>query len=147
MSKYAWFTGAFAALLLVSGTALAQPAEREAHHALKAKAILGSHISIDGGQAVGTVDDILFSHEGSIEYLVVSDNGKYVLVPWEAAKFDYQKRTATVNITPEKFREVPTFTNDQWTEIYTPAFQTKIYTPYGLRPRAERRIERREGRP
>jgi 5-deoxy-D-glucuronate isomerase len=102
-------------------------------------------VSIRGDLAIGTVEDIVFTDDGTIDYLVVVNEGKNVLVPWEAAKFDFDKRTASVNITQERFREVPTFTEAQWSTAYEPAFQQRVYTSYGLRPRDERRIERREG--
>src|SRR5438552_2303503 len=58
----------------------------------KAKSVLGSKVSITGGLTIGTVDDIIFSDDGYIDYLVVLNEGKYVLVPWQAAKFDFDKR-------------------------------------------------------
>jgi hypothetical protein len=118
--------------------------ERRVSEARRAKSVLGAKISIKGGLAIGTVDDIIFSDDGYVEYVVVLNEGKYVLVPWEAAKFDFDKRTATVEITQERFREVPTFTLERWPNVYEPAYRERIYGFYGLRPGQERRIERRE---
>ena len=123
----------------------ARPAETRRGRDLRAKHVLGSKISLKGGLAIGTVDDILFTEDGSIDYLVVVNEGKYVPVPWEAAKFDFDKRTATLEISEEKFREVPTFTSERWPNLYEPAYREKVYGYYGLRPGPDRRIERREG--
>src|SRR5205085_2178837 len=51
----------------------------------KVKAVIGSKVSIQGGLAIGTVDDIIFDDDGYIDYLVVINEGKYVVVPWQAA--------------------------------------------------------------
>jgi PRC-barrel domain len=118
--------------------------ERRAPETRRAKDVLGAKVSIRGDLAIGTVDDIIFSDDGYIDYLVVLNEGKYVLVPWEAAKFDFGKRAAAVDITQERFREVPTFTRGQWPQVYEPAYREKIYTYYGLKPGQERRIERRD---
>src|SRR5438270_10887236 len=120
-------------------------ADVRAGKARRAKSVLGAKVSIRGDLSIGTVDDIIFSDDGQIDYLVVLNEGKFVLVPWEAAKFDFGKRSAAVDITQERFREVPTFTREQWPTVYEPAYQQRIYTYYGLKPGQARRIERREG--
>lgn len=124
----------------------APPAEGRGAQTLGAKAVLGSKVSIQGGLAIGTVDDIIFDDGGTIDYLVVLNEGKYVTVPWEAAKFDFEKRTATVEITQERFREVPTYTRESYPTFYEPAYREKIYTYYGVKPRRDIRIEKREER-
>jgi PRC-barrel domain len=112
----------------------------------RAKTVLGSKIHIQGNVAIGTVDDIVFNDEGVIEYLVVLNDGKLVAVPWQAAKFNFDNRIATVNITQDRFREIPTFTVQTYPNFYEPAYRTQIYKYYGIvPPRLEqRRIERRE---
>ncbi len=114
---------------------------------LRAKDILGAKVSIRGDTSVGTVDDIVFDRDGYVEYLLVNKNGKYVVVPWEAAKFNPAQRVATVNITQEQFRQVPTYTQGQWPNFYDQSYRTQVYGYYGLKPGQERRIERRQGVP
>src|SRR5436853_6937878 len=75
-----------------------------AHHTLKAKNIIGAQITIQGNNNVGTVQDIILNDDGVVEYFVVGDGTKLVSVPWEAAKFNFENRTATINITQEQFR-------------------------------------------
>ncbi len=104
---------------------------------MRAKDVMGSRVSLKGGQAVGTVEDIIFDRDGTIDYLVVRDEGRYVTVPWEAARFDFGKRIATVDISPEHFREVPTYTQEQYPTFYEPAYREKIYKDYGVKPRRE----------
>src|SRR6267142_6696703 len=113
---------AVGAALAATSFSYAQPPDRQerredrrdVRQARRAKDILGSRINIQVNMSVGTVDDIVLSDDGYVEYLVVLNEGKYVLVPWEAARFDFPRRTATAEITRERFREVPTFTQEQW---------------------------------
>jgi len=142
------------ALIAVGGlTAAAQPparpgvAERTADTrtgtAVRAKQILGTRVSIRGGTAVGTVDDIVLSNEGVVDYLIVAHEGKLVTVPWDATKFDYEKRAATVDITQEQYRTIPTYTTERYPNFYAPAYRTEVYRYYGLTPGQGRRLERR----
>lgn len=104
--------------------------------AYRAKQVLGTKVSIQGGQSIGTVDDLVFNDAGQVEYLIVANDGKLVTVPWEAAKFDFEKQTATVNIAPEKFREIPTYTVREYPVFFEPTYRTRAYGWFGLTPRA-----------
>jgi sporulation protein YlmC with PRC-barrel domain len=113
-------------------------------HVRRMKQVLGTRVSISGGTGVGTVEDIVFTDQGCIDYLIVSDQGRYVPVPWTAAKFDYDRRTAIVNITPERYREVPVFTGTTYPNFYEPSYMTRVYGYYGIAlPERHRRIDRR----
>jgi hypothetical protein len=112
--------------------------------ARRMKQVLGSRITIAGGAAIGTVDDIVFSDDGCIDYLIVLNEGRYVTVPWQAAKFDFQQRTATINITQDRYREIPVFTSTQWPNFYEPSYMTRVYGYYGIPlPERHRVIDRR----
>jgi sporulation protein YlmC with PRC-barrel domain len=129
-------------------TVLAQPQTKGPEpkggaHALHAKNMLGAKVDLQGGGSVGTIEDIVFDDEGVIDYFVVSQNGKLVTVPWEAAKFNFEKRTATINITEEQYRKIPTYTVETYPQFYTPTYQTEIYGYYNLKPGQARRFERR----
>ena len=62
---------------------------------------------------------------------------------FDAAKFDLEKKTATLTITQEVFKTIPTYTVTTYPQFYTPTYRTDIYKVYGLTPRELRRIERR----
>jgi sporulation protein YlmC with PRC-barrel domain len=123
------------------GTGAVPGQQAETHY--RAKQILGSKILIQNNTEVGTVDDIVFDDAGNLEYLIVSNEGKLTTVPFEAARFDVQKRTATLSITQDQFRTVPTYTTTTYPNFYTPDYRTQIYKTYNLTPRELRRIERR----
>src|SRR5262245_17131344 len=113
------------------------------HQSYRVKNVLGTKVSIDGNLAIGTVDDVIFSDDGYIDYLVVLNQGKYVMVPWQAAKFNFEQRTATVNISQSQFQQVPSFTTQTWPNVWAPGYQERIYGYFGLRPGPDSRMERR----
>jgi PRC-barrel domain len=108
----------------------------------RAKEILGAKIMIQNNTAVGTVDDIVFDSAGNLEYFVVVNDGKLVSVPWEAARFDVKSQVAVVNVTPEVWKTIPTYTVTTYPQFFTPTYRTTTYKYFGLTPRELRRIDR-----
>ncbi len=114
-----------------------------ANSQFRAKQILGTSIMIQGNTAVGTVDDLVFDEAGNLEYLIVANEGKLSTVPWEAAKFDLDKKMAVLPLTAAQYNVIPTYTTTTYPSYYTPAYRTQMYKFYNLTPRELRRIERR----
>lgn len=112
----------------------------------RAKEVLGARVMLAPSQAVGVVEDIVFSEAGQIEYLIVAEEGKLVTVPWEAATFDLKARTATLSIAPAAYRAIPTYTVAAYPAFYAPAYRTQVYKTYGLTPGEYRRAVRRDMR-
>lgn len=144
---------AFALLATSMGIVIAQVREpvqkapkSDSHASLRAKSIIGSKVHLQGNSQAGTIEDIVFDDEGVIDYFIVSDGSKMVTVPWEAAKFNFEKRTAVINITEEQYRQIPTYTTERYPDFYTPTYRTQVYKYYGLTPGQERRFERRINR-
>ncbi|HJZ92175.1 MAG TPA: PRC-barrel domain-containing protein [Gemmataceae bacterium] len=111
----------------------AKPTETPQAH--RAKQVLGAKVSIAGDISIGTVEDLVFSDTGQVEYLIVANEGKLVTVPWEAAKFNFEKQTATVNITRDQYKVIPTYTVREYPVFFAPDYRTEVYRYYGLRPR------------
>lgn len=126
-------------------TPAAPPATTDASGTLayRAKGVIGSRVSIRGDIAVGIVDDIVFNDRGIIEYLVVVNENRFVTVPWQATKFNYDRRTAFVDIAQDRFRRVPTYTATTYPNYFAPRYRSEIIEYYGLSPIENRRIERR----
>jgi hypothetical protein len=148
MTSYTLRTASALLILAAGGLALAQEpkpgAPPAAGNSFRAKQILGTKIMIQNNTAVGTVEDLVFDEAGNMDYLVVStSDNKLVTVPWDAAKFDLEKKTATLNVTQEVWKTVPTYTTTTYPQFYTPTYRTQIYKVYNLTPRELRRLERR----
>lgn len=118
----------------------------------RVKEVLGTRMSIEGGTNVGTVDDMVISDDGVIQYLIVATaDNKLFTVPWEAPKINWAQRTAVIPITQERFRTIPTYTVETYPQFFTPTYRTEIYRVYGLTPgearRLDRRLDRKDRRP
>lgn len=110
----------------------------------RVREILGAEIQIDGGNSVGTVDDLVLDSHGNVDYLIViNEEEKYVTIPWDATQFNVEKKVATVHITQDKFKQVPVYTSDQYPVFSTPAYRTQTYQYFGLTPGQQRRMIRR----
>jgi hypothetical protein len=107
----------------------------DAPHAYRVKGVLGAKVSLKGDVNIGTVDDIVFSDAGQVEYLIAVNDGKLVTIPWEAAKFDFDKRVATLNITQDQYKVIPTYTTSEYPVYFEPTYRTQVYGWYGLKPR------------
>jgi hypothetical protein len=129
------------ALTMTSIVAAAADDSKDPPH-YRAKQILGSTVNIDDDSSVGTVDDIVFDVDGNVDYLIVAQDGKLVTVPWDAVQFNAERRRAAVNIAPDKYKGIPTYTADQY-PVFNPSYRTEVYRYWGLTPGRERRLIRR----
>jgi hypothetical protein len=120
--------------------------QRAAPQAYRVKNVLGAKVSIQGDIAIGTVDDIVFNDEGYIEYLIVNNDNQLRTVPWAAAKFNFERKTATVNVTQSQIQSIPTYTPDRLPTFFSPSYRTEVYRFYGLTPREVRRMDRLDRR-
>lgn len=120
-----------------------RPVEKEAAiPTFRAKQVLGTKVMLTGEATAGTVEDLVFDDAGNLEYVIVDNSGKLVTVPWEAVKFDVEKKTAVLTLTEEKFKVIPTFTPTTYPDFYAPTYRTEVYKVYGLTPRELRRLKR-----
>jgi len=134
--------------MVVALTSIASAQEKVAAEpgraTFRAKQLLGAKVSIEGNTQVGTIDDIVLDDHGNVDYLIVAnEDNRLVTVPWDAAQFNAQKRTAFVPIAPERYKTVPSYTAEQYPVYSTPAYRTQTYQYYGLTPGQERRAIRR----
>ena len=119
----------FAVLGLLSAVSMVsaadQPGPNPAAQEYRAKQVLGAKVSLDGGSAAGTVDDIVFDDSGSIEYLLVINKGKLVTVPWDAATFNPQQQTAVIKITPKQYGPAQTYTAEKYPAFSAPLIELR----------------------
>src|SRR5439155_10368484 len=88
---------------------------------LRAKQILGAKINIQNNTAIGTVDDIVLSDAGEVEFLIVATaDNKLISVPWSSAVWGTDYKTAVVNVTAEQFKVVPTYTVTTYPDYFVP---------------------------
>lgn len=121
-----------------------RPAEKEVTTpTFRAKQVLGTKVQITGEKEIGTVEDLVFDDAGNLEYMIVDNGGKLITVPWEAARFNVEKKVAVLSITADQYKVIPTYTTTTYPSFYTPTYRTEVYKYYDLKPRELRRLERR----
>lgn len=109
----------------------------------RAKELIGTAVSIDGGASAGIIDDIVLDETGDVSYLlVVSPDKRLVTIPWGATLFDLKKRSAVVPITQEHFRRIPTYARGDYPEFSSPTYRTQIDQYYGKTAGGRRIIKR-----
>ncbi len=120
--------------LLVMLTFVVTPAiGAEGEHAMGEGHIRGSElmdkeVHDQQGNELGSVNDLVISRDGEVEFLVVSENGllgigEEELTPIPFDKVDLDAYTEeddaiTVKIDQQQFTEAPSFSDDQW-ETFT----------------------------
>jgi len=110
----------------------------------RVSAVMGDNVVVSDGGTVGKVEDIVLSENGCVDYVVVSYENKYVLVPWGVTTWNVQDRTLRVNITKDRFTQVPTFTRDHWPSLTDSQYIGRVRTAFGV-TESGFRGDRREG--
>lgn len=108
--------------------------------------IIGSTIRLQDGTSYGRVEDIVLNEDGSVEYLVVSREGSYALLPWSAARVDFGQRVVTYDVTPQAVQPL-FFAPNAWPNVSDSQYVTRVRTvfPRAAVRREIRRIEREGG--
>jgi hypothetical protein len=125
------------AAVAVAGTAAAQTAVRETTttsttEVRKASVVMNANVVVEGGTSVGKITDFVISDGGCIEYVVIDSESKYVLVPYSVIRVEGDRHVVSVNVTREKWRDIPTFTGTNW-PLRDEAYLSKVRTTFGVR--------------
>jgi len=90
-------------------------------------------IQLQGGATAGRVSDFILNSQGGIDYVVVTNNGQNMLVPYGAATFDWNKGQVGMNMDPARFGQIPTFTQKDWSKVFAPdsKYVGQLYSFFG----------------
>jgi hypothetical protein len=84
--------------------------------------LIGSNVALEGNNQFGKVEDVVLQPNGNIGYLVVSNNGRYAMMPWNAANINYGQRTVMFNVAPQAVQPL-FFERNAW-----PSLSDQVYT-------------------
>jgi len=87
--------------------------------------IMGANVRLRGNNSYGKVEDVVLDGNGGIGYLVVSNGGRYAMLPWNAANFNYGQRYVTYDVTPQAVQPL-FFARDAWPNISDQQFTTRM---------------------
>jgi len=91
-------------------------------------------IHLSNGATAGRIVDYVMNAQGGVDYIVVMNNGQYMLIPYSVANFDWNQRYVTVNnLDQARFGQIPTFTQQQWSSVFAPqsAYMGRINSFFG----------------
>jgi len=94
------------------------PREGKGGKVRRATAVLGSTVSVKGGDSLGKVADMAINERGGIDYLIVQLDKGMVPVPWGAVNFNAEERTFTISgdFTRDRLKDI-TFTEKEWPDM------------------------------
>lgn len=121
-------------VLVAAGPAAGQ--EARPGELRKVSQIIGSSVLLQDNASYGKVEDIVLNEDGCIEYVVVSREDRYALMPWGVATVDYGQRTVVFDVTPQVVQPL-FFARDAWPNVADPQFNRRVGDAFG--PRAIRR--------
>jgi hypothetical protein len=87
--------------------------------------LLGSTVRLQGTDNFGKVEDAVLDNNGAINYLVVSNGGRYAMMPWNAANFNYGQRVVTYNVAPQAVQPL-FFQPNTWPNLSDQQFTNRI---------------------
>jgi len=87
--------------------------------------ILGSSVRLEGEDNYGKVEDIVLDDNGTIDYLVVAKDSRYVMLPWNAGNFDYGRRVVAYDVTPQAVQPL-FFERNAWPRAVDQQFTSRI---------------------
>jgi hypothetical protein len=111
----------------------------------KGTAVMGANLVLQDGATFGRVEDFVITDGGCIDYVVVSYESKFVLVPWSVMTWSGD-RAIRVNITRDRLRDIPTFTRDAWPNLHDTTYIQKVRTAWGVSESRFGDTNRREDR-
>src|SRR5262245_2953119 len=101
--------------------------------------IVGGNVEFAAGGSIGTIEDIVVSDSGCIEFIVVSYGNRFVPIPWTVATVNFGDRIVRVDITEEHFKEVPTFSKNEFSVLAKTDFVDKVHKSFKVDSRETRR--------
>ncbi len=104
--------------------------------------LIGSNVHLQGANGYGKIEDVVLNENGAPGYLVVANNGRYAMLPWNAANINYGQRVVNYNVTPQAIQPLffganawPTVTDQQFTNRMNQVFpNTGVVRREVLRP-------------
>ena len=91
--------------------------------------ILGSTVRLNDGSGYGKVEDIVLGPDNRVEYLVVSHERQYAMLPWTAGEFDPGQRVVTYGVAPQAIQPM-LFAPNAWPRTNDPAFARRVQSAF-----------------
>lgn len=108
---------------------------------LSASTLAGDKVKNAEGQDLGKVEELMIDLEsGRVAYAVLSfgsgfmHGGKLFAIPWASLAVDQEDKRFILNVTRDMLETAEGFDKDQWPDMADPAFLTRTYAHFGIKP-------------
>jgi sporulation protein YlmC with PRC-barrel domain len=108
---------------------------------LSASTLKNEKVVNAAGEDLGKMAEYLIDlKSGRIAYCVLSFGGflgmgdKLFAVPWSALTLDTEKKCFVLNVDKERLKNAPGFDKDNWPDMGTPEFGTRVHSFYNVKP-------------
>jgi sporulation protein YlmC with PRC-barrel domain len=114
--------------------------DQAAFHSFKASDLMDKNVNSQNGEKLGKVEDVVISHDGRVNFVVVSsaDGDKFIPVPWRAfqtAQFSSagaKDKDLIANMDKNKFMSAPSFDKNNWPNLTSSEWENRVYGYYGM---------------
>lgn len=87
--------------------------------------LLGATVQLRGVDNFGRVEDAIIDDTGAIAYLVVSSNGRNIMLPWSEGNLNLGRRTIVYDVAPTAVGPL-FFEAGAWPNVWAPAYMTRV---------------------
>ncbi len=108
---------------------------------LSAGTVSGDKVKNAQGEDLGKVEELMIDLDsGRVAYAVLSfgsgflHGGKFFAIPWGSLTVDQKEKHLVLNVTREMLESAEGFDKDKWPDMADPAFLTRTYSHYGIKP-------------
>jgi sporulation protein YlmC with PRC-barrel domain len=112
--------------------------EQAAFHAFKASDLMDKNVNSQTGEKLGKVEDVVISHDGRVNFVVVSsaDGDKFIPVPWRTFQTSQigatKDKDLIANLDKSKFMSAPSFDKNNWPNLTSSEWENRVYGYYGM---------------
>jgi hypothetical protein len=87
--------------------------------------IIGSNVNLQGSPNYGRVEDVMLGPDGRIHSVVVNNNGRYAMLPWNAGNYNAGRRALTYDVGPRAIEPL-NFANNAWPDFNDGAYVNRM---------------------
>jgi sporulation protein YlmC with PRC-barrel domain len=124
-----------------SGVSDGDIARDETHRLIAATKVEGTPVYNGRSERLGSIEDLMIDKvSGRVAYAVLSIGGflgigeRHHPLPWNVLTYDARVGGYNVDLSPEKLKEAPSFTDDERVNLEDRAYGRRIHDYYGVAP-------------
>jgi sporulation protein YlmC with PRC-barrel domain len=134
------------AFIFSSAAFAAETTARVSFEDFRARELIGYEVQSVTGENLGKIDDIVFSENGIVQFLILSsaETDALIPIPFESPEFSFQENAVIAHNLDRRILEgAPSLTSGEWDRLSDPSFEIDVRSYYdqsqvsGISPRAD----------